>query len=133
MNSVLVFTHFDSSVLQENLEGHLKKCPLLKHVQSLSLHPFYQKGINGGKEDEVVVVAGEDKSSSCSLDNIITSEMKRKAVYAMGVPQLSELLSKIKSIHASICNDIQDSHKIPESCGVWINHEVDRYLLYILD
>ncbi|KAL9360253.1 hypothetical protein Peur_048376 [Populus x canadensis] len=40
------------SVLKENLESHVKRCPLLKQAQSLSLQPFYQKGINAGKEEE---------------------------------------------------------------------------------
>ncbi|CAH1434210.1 unnamed protein product [Lactuca virosa] len=40
------------SVLESNLENHLRRCPLLKHKNSLSLQPFYQKGINGGDEED---------------------------------------------------------------------------------
>ncbi|KAL8094434.1 uncharacterized protein LOC141693421 [Apium graveolens] len=103
------------NVLEENLEGHLKKCPFIKYAKSLSLLPYYSKGINSGEEGNEVV-------------DYVTSEMKRKAVNGMTAKELSELISKIKSVHASICNDIQDSHKIPEACGVWTNHEIDRKL-----
>ncbi|XP_021611493.1 tRNA:m(4)X modification enzyme TRM13 homolog isoform X1 [Manihot esculenta] len=100
------------SVLQENLEGHVKRCPLLKQTQSLSLQPYYQKGINAGKEE----------------DNAITSEMKRIAVYSMTVSEFYELIKKIESIHATICDDISESYKIPEACNMWIKREVDSKL-----
>ncbi|XP_022757753.1 tRNA:m(4)X modification enzyme TRM13 homolog [Durio zibethinus] len=114
------------SVLQENLEGHLKRCPLLKQVQSLSTQPFYQKGINAGKEDEQ-----EEQETliptSGSFDNV-TSEMKRNAVYNLNIPEFFELIRKMESVHAQICKDIKDSFKIPEACGMWMKREVDRKL-----
>ncbi|PSS06067.1 TRNA:m(4)X modification enzyme like [Actinidia chinensis var. chinensis] len=58
----------------------------------------------------------------------ITSEMKRNAVYNMTATELSKLISKIQAVHSSICTDIQDSYKIPQACGVWINREVDGKL-----
>lgn len=76
-------------------------------------------------------VEEEDGSSSGLVDSVISSEMKRKAVYAMSMLQLYELLGKISTIDDSISDNIRDSHKIPESCNLWINHEVDRYSLYI--
>ncbi|XP_002515211.2 tRNA:m(4)X modification enzyme TRM13 [Ricinus communis] len=100
------------SVLKENLEGHIKRCPLLKQTQSLSLQPFYQKGINAGKED----------------DDDITSEMKRNAVYSMTVSEFYKLIKKIESIHASLCNDILESFKLPEACNMWIKREIDSKL-----
>ncbi|KAJ8755693.1 hypothetical protein K2173_022636 [Erythroxylum novogranatense] len=103
------------SVLKENLEGHAKRCPLLKQNQSLWLQPFYQKGINAGGE------GGEG-------DDDTTSEMKRSAVYAMSRPDFCQLVEKIVSVHASICKDIRDSYKMPEACNIWINREVDRKL-----
>lgn len=131
-------TYDDSSVLQENLESHCKRCPLLKQAHSLSLQPFYQKGINSGKEEDDIICkatiptgthddvdADADALIKDSFDNI-TSEMKRKAVYAMNVTDFSKLITKIQSIHASICNDICDSHKIPNACDIWINRQVDR-------
>ncbi|XP_058197413.1 uncharacterized protein LOC131313232 isoform X2 [Rhododendron vialii] len=121
------------TVLEENLEGHLRRCPLLKHIQSLSLQPFYQKGINAGtneEEEEENTVSLNNPSSGPLGSNSITSEMKRNAVYSMTSTQLSKLISKIQSVHASICKDIQDSFKIPEACGVWINREVDGKLPY---
>nr|GMD27807.1 tRNA:M(4)X modification enzyme TRM13 homolog isoform X1 [Ipomoea batatas]GME20196.1 tRNA:M(4)X modification enzyme TRM13 homolog isoform X1 [Ipomoea batatas] len=104
------------SVLEENLESHLKRCPLLKQTQSLSLQPFYEKGINAGTD-----------SSTIGVSNI-TSEMKRNAVYAMTVAEFSKLISKIKCIHASICTRIPDSFKNPQACGIWTNRQVDRKL-----
>ncbi|KAK2970240.1 hypothetical protein RJ640_021676 [Escallonia rubra] len=115
--SLFFFHHFNSSVLRENYESHLRKCPLLKQAQSLSVQPFYQKGINGGK----------DEKDAEDFDGI-NSEMKRKAVYSLTLSELYILISKIKSIHASLCGDIQDSHKIPDSCDIWVNREVDRKL-----
>ncbi|KAL3604529.1 hypothetical protein D5086_005388 [Populus alba] len=103
------------SVLKENLESHVKRCPLLKQAQSLSLQPFYQKGINAGKEEE------EEE------DNV-SSEMKRSAVYSMTVTQFCKLINKIESVHASTCKDIWESYKVPEACNMWIKREVDRKL-----
>ncbi|KAJ6334330.1 hypothetical protein OIU76_008174 [Salix suchowensis] len=101
------------SVLKENLGGHVKRCPLLKQAQSLSLQPFYQKGINAGNEEE------EDN---------VSSEMKRSAVYSMTVTQFCKLINKIESVHASTCKDILESYKVPEACNMWIKREVDRKL-----
>ncbi|KAI5674863.1 hypothetical protein M9H77_05813 [Catharanthus roseus] len=106
-----------SSVLQENLESHLKRCPLLKQVKSLSLQPYYQKGINAGVQDP-----GQPKAAD------LNSESKRKAVYARTVPEFFELLRKIKCIHASICSDTRDSFKNPEACATWTNRQIDRKL-----
>ncbi|KAL4572190.1 hypothetical protein LXL04_018959 [Taraxacum kok-saghyz] len=39
------------SVLESNLENHLRRCAFLKHNNLLSLQSFYQKGINGGDAD----------------------------------------------------------------------------------
>ncbi|KAF5732056.1 Methyltransferases isoform 1 [Tripterygium wilfordii] len=110
------------SVLEENLEGHVKRCPFLKNVQSLALQPYYHKGINAGSEE-----VGQQRNT-LSLDKDITSEMKRSAVYSMSIPEFQDLLRKIRNIHSSICKDIRDSYKIPEACGIWIKREVDRKL-----
>lgn len=106
-------------MLEENLESHLKRCPLLKQTQSLSLQPFYEKGINAGTD-----------SSTIGVSNI-TSEMKRNAVYAMTVAEFSKLISKIKCIHATICTCIPDSFKDPQACGIWTNRQVDRFSIII--
>ncbi|TXG63236.1 hypothetical protein EZV62_010230 [Acer yangbiense] len=113
------------SVLKENLEGHVKKCPLLKQVQSLTLQPFYQKGINAGKEGDEEQL---NEVPSALVEDIFTSEMKRNAVYSMNVTEFCDLIKKIESVHGLICDDIRDSFKIPEACSVWINREVDRKL-----
>ena len=124
---ILLFYLVCSTVLSENLEGHMKRCPLLKQTQSLSSQPFFQKGINGGKDDED---GGDEKGAMvptlASLENT-TSVMKRNAVYSMSVTEFSKLINKIQSIHSSICNDIRDSHKVPEACDIWIKREVDRF------
>ncbi|KAL2935011.1 tRNA:m(4)X modification enzyme TRM13 [Bienertia sinuspersici] len=109
------------SVLEENLEAHIKKCPLLKQAQSLSVQPYYQKGINQGK-DESALNAEELEV------NIVTSEMKRNWVHNLGIPQFYELLSKIRSLHRSICKDIEFSYEIPHACEVWIKRQIDRRL-----
>ncbi|KAB2021525.1 hypothetical protein ES319_D07G145200v1 [Gossypium barbadense] len=111
------------SVLQENLGSHLRRCPLVKQVQSLSTQPFYQKGVNAGKEDEQ---EEPETGIPTSGFDIVTSEMKRNAVYSLNISEFFEMIGKIESVHAQICNDIKDSYKIPEACGVWIKGEVDR-------
>ncbi|KAF6172218.1 hypothetical protein GIB67_024840 [Kingdonia uniflora] len=118
------------SVLKENLEAHIKRCPLLKQTQSLEQQPYYNKGINASMEDEG---EGEGEEEDPNLDsekpgNVTTSNMKRSAVYKMGVPELLGLISKIRSIHGSVCKDIRDSYKIPDVCGVWLQNEVERKL-----
>ncbi|XP_047254348.1 tRNA:m(4)X modification enzyme TRM13 homolog isoform X8 [Capsicum annuum] len=114
---IMVIIKFkSSSVLEENLQSHLKRCPFFKQAQSLSLQPFYQEGINAGKEEEEEGVQN------------FSSEMKRNAVRAMTLFEFSQLINKIKSVHASICNDIRDSFKIPQACDIWTNRQVDRGL-----
>lgn len=117
------------SVLEENLESHLNRCPLLKQAQSLSRQPFYQKGINAGTEDDDEQEE-EKEENSPPKDSTFTSEMKRNAVYAMSVPKFLDLIDKIKSVHESRCSSIPDSYKIPEACSIWTNREVDKKLPY---
>ncbi|XP_065638102.1 uncharacterized protein LOC112019213 [Quercus suber] len=119
-----------SSVLKENLDWHVKRCPLLKQVQSLTLQPFYQKGINAGRDNEeekVEDLVAINKPGSDSLDNI-SSEMKRRAVYGMSAPDFCKLIEKIEAVHGLICKDIRDSYKMPEACNVWMKREIDRKL-----
>ncbi|KAL6500218.1 hypothetical protein OROHE_025584 [Orobanche hederae] len=119
-------TLLSCSVLEENLESHLNRCPLLKQEQYLSRQPFYQRGINAGRDEE------EEKEEGNTDPTVVTftSDMKRNEVYDMTVPKFSELIAKIKSVHASMCNKIRDSYKIPEACSIWTNKEVDRKLPY---
>ncbi|XP_024966191.1 tRNA:m(4)X modification enzyme TRM13 isoform X1 [Cynara cardunculus var. scolymus] len=100
------------SVLESNLQTHLKRCPLLKHKNSLALQPFYKKGINGGHDHH---------------EPDVTSESKRMAVHSMTAPQFIKLIAKIKSVHASICNHIHDSFNLPEACKIWINRSIDCF------
>ena len=117
------FLQLGSSVLKENLDGHVKRCPLLKQVQSLSQQPFYRKGINAGKEDDEEELGAV---TSTAVEDNVTSEMKRNAVHSMTVPEFCNLIKKIESLHALVCNGICDSFKIPEACGMWIKREIDR-------
>ncbi|XP_038897016.1 tRNA:m(4)X modification enzyme TRM13 homolog isoform X1 [Benincasa hispida] len=117
----VLYIHFSSFVLRENLEGHVKRCPLLKQTQSLAVQPFYQKGINAGEED---LLSSEESDSG--LSDCISSEMKRNIVYGMSGPQFHRLLGKIRALHDLICKDIQDSYKIKEACNMWIKGEIDR-------
>lgn len=121
-------------MLKENLDWHVKRCPLLKQVQSLTLQPFYQKGINAGRdndddddEEKVEDLVAINKPGSDSFDNI-SSEMKRRAVYGMSAPDFCKLIEKIEAVHGLICKDIRDSYKMPEACNVWMKREIDRKL-----
>ncbi|XP_013735346.2 tRNA:m(4)X modification enzyme TRM13-like isoform X2 [Brassica napus] len=109
------------SVLQENLESHVKRCPLLKQNVALSGQVFYQKGINAGNQEEE-----EENIGSCY--SVVTSEMKRSLVYGMSVSTFHQLVKKIEEVHGGICNDIEDSHLSPEACNIWFNKEIDRKL-----
>ncbi|XP_058076902.1 uncharacterized protein LOC131225390 [Magnolia sinica] len=138
------------SILQENLDSHVKRCPLLKQVQALQMQPFYQKGVNGGEDEDCSTsYTGTETSNSKEVKDPISSKssqakissikpcsesldtgsyMKRGAIYKMSIPEFSELLKKIKSIHSSVFSYIQDSYTIPEACDRWLKKQVDRQL-----
>ena len=104
-------------MLIENLDWHVKRCPLLKQAQSLTLQPSYQKGINAGRdnddqeeEEKVEDLAAIKKPGSESL-NDISSEMKRRVVYGMSEPDFCKLIGKFEAVHGLIWKDIQDSYK----------------------
>ncbi|KAJ1425347.1 Zinc finger, CCCH-type, TRM13 [Sesbania bispinosa] len=112
------------SVLEQNLKGHVKRCPLLKQVQSLSIQPFYQKGINAGSDGEQEEeTSGVDDSALPTMS--VSSEMKRNALHRMSVPEFCNLIEKIESFHESLCKDIQDSFQLPEVCSLWIKSGVE--------
>ncbi|KAK7308669.1 hypothetical protein VNO77_42289 [Canavalia gladiata] len=110
------------SVLEQNLKGHVKRCPMLKQVQSLSVQPFYQKGINAGSD-------GEEETSRFDDSRLpymtVTSEMKRNDLHKMSVPEFCNLIEKIESLHESLCKDIQDSIQMPEVCSLWIKSGIE--------
>ena len=118
---------FQSPVLEDNLEAHVKKCPLLKQAQTLSLQPYYQKGINRVRDESAQ--NGERKEQQ---EEDFSSEMKRKLVYNLTASQLTDLLCKIRAVHSSICKEIGISYKVPEACNVWIQRQVDGYVALIL-
>ncbi|KAK9723693.1 hypothetical protein RND81_05G018400 [Saponaria officinalis] len=101
------------TVLEQNLQAHVNKCPMLKQAHALSLEPYYLKGINSGTNDILT-----------------SSEMKRNLVYSLTLPQFSALLSKIRAIHCCVCNDIPFSYKLPHTLDVWIKSLIDRKLPY---
>lgn len=116
----IVSSFSQSCVLEDNMEAHLKKCPLLKQTQTLLVQPYYQQGINRGTDDD-------------SADHPdFTSVLKRNLVYSLTVPQFSDLLSKICSIHNSISKDIGFSYKVPPACHIWINRLISRYVYVFL-
>lgn len=124
----LLLLLLDSSVLSQNIEGHVKRCPLLKQVQSLSLQPFYRKGINAGSEEEETLRVYDStlpKPVTMPLDSI-SSEMKRNAVHSMSLLQFSNLIEKIESVYGSFSNDIEDSYQNSEVCNRWIKCAVEH-------
>ncbi|KAL9227662.1 hypothetical protein vseg_003324 [Gypsophila vaccaria] len=107
------------TVLERNLQAHVTKCPLLKQSQTLSLEPFYRKGINGGTPD-----------SAHLHEPDASSHMKRTLVHSFTPPQFSALLSKIRAIHSSLSNHIPFSYKLPLAFDVWIKSLIQRKLPY---
>lgn len=123
---VNVLSSFDSSVLEQNLSWHVKRCPLLKQVQSLSDQPFYQKGINAGSDGEQQEAEASRINDSRLPTPTVSSEMKRNALHMMSVPEFCNLIEKIESIHDSLCKDIQDSFQMPEVCSLWIKSKEEE-------
>jgi tRNA:m4X modification enzyme len=123
---VNVLPPFDSSVLEQNLKSHVKRCPLLKQVQSLSNQPFYQKGINAGSDGEKLDEETSGINDSRLLTMTISSEMKRNALHRMSVPDFCNLIEKIESVHESLCKDIQDSFQMSEVCSLWIKSKEEE-------
>lgn len=110
------------SVLEQNLKGHVKRCPFLKQAQSLSLQPFYQKGINAGSDEEEET-SGVDESRLPTMT--VSSEMKRNALREMSVLEFCNLIERIEFLHESLCKDIRDSVQMPEVCSHWIKRGVE--------
>lgn len=113
-------------MLEQNLKWHVKRCPLLKQVQSLSDQPFYQKGINAGSDGE----QQEEETSGINDSRLptmpVSSEMKRNALRRMSVPEFCNLIEKVESIHESLCKDIQDSFQMPDVCSLWIKSKEEE-------
>ncbi|KAJ8446450.1 hypothetical protein Cgig2_019343 [Carnegiea gigantea] len=116
------------SVLEDNLEAHVKKCPLLKQAQTLSLQPYYQKGINRGRDESAQNGERKEQQEEEEQEDDFSSEMKRKLVYNLTASQLTDLLCKIRAVHSSMCKEIGISYKVPEACNVWIQRQVDGKL-----
>ncbi|KAL9253917.1 tRNA:m(4)X modification enzyme TRM13-like protein [Drosera capensis] len=107
------------AVLEGNLEGHVKRCPMAKRVRALEGERYFRKGVNKGREDE----AEEEAEVSCG--------MKRKGVHGMRVGRFWELLGRIKGVHGGVCEGrIRESFRGTEACAGWIMGEVDRKLPY---
>ncbi|XP_066349794.1 tRNA:m(4)X modification enzyme TRM13-like [Miscanthus floridulus] len=103
------------TVLEENLEAHVGKCPLKKQVAALTAQPYYSKGINSG--------AGEP---GCG----VTSAEKRAAVYRLTEEEFRSLLGKIRSVHAAASAAIRESYLITGACDKWMSGQVDRKVPY---
>ncbi|RCV40081.1 hypothetical protein SETIT_9G022900v2 [Setaria italica] len=103
------------TVLEENLEEHVGKCPLKKQVAALAAQPYYSKGINSGGSE-----AGRG----------ITSAEKRAAVYRLTDDEFRGLLGKIRSVHAAAAVAMRESYLITDACDKWMSGQVDRKVPY---
>ncbi|RLN20051.1 hypothetical protein C2845_PM02G42510 [Panicum miliaceum] len=103
------------TVLEENLEAHVGKCPLKKQVAALAAQPYYSKGINSGGAE-----AGRG----------ITSAEKRAAVYRLTEDEFRGLLGKIRSVHAAAAVAMRESYLITGACDKWMGGQVDRKVPY---
>jgi tRNA:m4X modification enzyme len=100
-----------STVLEENLEAHVGKCPLKKQAAALAAQPFYSKGINSG--------GGEGGGG-------VTSAAKRALVHKLTKDELRALIEKIKLAHASAAMAMRDSFLVTDACDNWMRNQVDR-------
>uniref|UniRef100_A0A804P6E5 tRNA:m(4)X modification enzyme TRM13 n=1 Tax=Zea mays TaxID=4577 RepID=A0A804P6E5_MAIZE len=103
------------TVLEENLEAHVGKCPLKKQVAALTAQPYYSKGINSGTPE-----------AGCG----VTSAEKRAAVYRLTEEEFRLLLGKIRSVHAAVAAPIRESNLITAACDKWMSGQVDRKMPY---
>nr|CAB3492597.1 unnamed protein product [Digitaria exilis] len=103
------------TVLEENLEAHVGKCPLKKRVAALAAQPYYSKGINSGRAE-----AG----------SFITSAEKRAAVYRLTEDEFRGLLGKIRSVHAAAAVAMRESFMIADACDKWMGGQIDRKVPY---
>ncbi|OAY62550.1 tRNA:m(4)X modification enzyme TRM, partial [Ananas comosus] len=102
------------SVLQENLDSHVKRCPLRKQAEALEAQPYYSESINAGDPDEIIV----------------SSAAKRSAIYNLSVLEFYDLVDKIRSVHSAAATALQDSYVVPEACEAWLKGQIDRRLPY---
>ncbi|KAL6636586.1 hypothetical protein ACP70R_024158 [Stipagrostis hirtigluma subsp. patula] len=104
-----------STVLEENLEAHVGKCPLKKQATALAAQPYYSKGVNSGGGE-----AGRG----------VTSAEKRAAVYWLTEEEFRGLLGKIRSVHAAAAVAMRESYLITDACDKWMKGQVDRKVPY---
>ncbi|TVU43907.1 hypothetical protein EJB05_03327, partial [Eragrostis curvula] len=104
-----------STVLEENLEAHVSKCPLKKQAAALAAQPYYSKGVNSG--------GGETGRG-------VTSAEKRAILYKLTEEEFRGLLRKIRSAHEAAAVAMRESYLITDACDKWMNGQVDRKVPY---
>ncbi|XP_020588649.1 tRNA:m(4)X modification enzyme TRM13 homolog [Phalaenopsis equestris] len=104
------------SVSKENLESHLKRCPLKKRAIALESQAYYSKGINSGFID--------------SADDDISTESKRRAIYGLNSSDFFALVKKIESLHSAVVGHLEDSYLMPEACEKWLRRQIDSKIPY---
>lgn len=55
-------------------------------------------------------------NNTTTVEDNVTSEMKRNTVYSLTVPEFCNFVKKIESVHDLICNDIKESLK--DTCSL---------------
>ncbi|KAL5218706.1 hypothetical protein ABZP36_019390 [Zizania latifolia] len=103
------------TVLEENLEAHVSKCPLKKQAAVLAEQPFYSKGINSA--------GGEGRGG-------VTSAAKRAAVHRLTEDELRALIEKIRSVHKAASVAMRESYLVTDACDKWMRNQVDRKVPY---
>ncbi|KAM0951239.1 putative tRNA:m(4)X modification enzyme [Dioscorea sansibarensis] len=100
------------SVTRDSLKSHLRRCPFAKRTRDLESQPYFSKGINTSSVD--------------SEDEIVSSDSKRKTIHGLTPLDFHHLITKIKSLHSTICSEMRDSLVIPERCSKWMNSMQER-------
>lgn len=104
------------SVLRENLDSHVKKCPFKKQAEALETKPYYSKGINGGGG-----TPEEEKTGS---------EAKRRAVHKLSLDEFDRLIGKIRAFHSWFQLELLESFAEPDACTKWLKQQIDRQVPY---
>jgi tRNA:m4X modification enzyme len=107
---IAIFLLWSSTVLQDSLELHIKRCPFKKQADALEAQPYYAKSINSGDSDEPLVSSAE----------------KRGSIHELATSEFWDLIHKIKSVHSSVVQVLRDSYLVPESCEKWLKGKLNK-------
>lgn len=125
-----------STILEENVEAHVKKCPATKLSKLSELQSYFSQGVNAGCDGEDC----HDTSSnlrdcngavdtSVEGDKSPSSAVKRKAIAGLSEDQFREFVRRIEFAHEVCCLGTEDEEIYqPPQCSKWWDPDRDRFV-----